>query len=241
MFRFISDDLDHPERRHPSAFDVWRSVRKQLGPGQKITALTSGPLTNLASIISMSDMDAGSVIEVCSSLFIKFAPLVVGCKLSWYSLYKILLYIYSLYVQRVYVVGGVVRDGGDDRGNVFTVPSNRYAEFNMFLDPLAAKTVLESGLNITLIPLNVQRKVASFEGVLGALKQHTQHTPESKLVRRLLLLLQQLQREQRKFYHHMVNNEPLWYRSISNSNFFHWPDTPPVLIIYVFFYKPNQT
>lgn len=165
--RFISDDLDHPERRHPSAFDVWRSVRKQLGPGQKITALTSGPLTNLASIISLSDMDAGSVIE------------------------------------RVYVVGGVVRDGGDDRGNVFTVPSNRYAEFNMFLDPLAAKTVLESGLNITLIPLNVQRKVASFEGVLGALKQHTQHTPESKLVRRLLLLLQQLQREQRKFYHHM--------------------------------------
>lgn len=144
-------------------------------------------------------------------------------------------------MQRVYVVGGVVRDGGDDRGNVFTVPSNRYAEFNMFLDPLAAKTVLESGLNITLIPLNVQRKVASFEGVLGAMKQHTQHTPESKLVRRLLLLLQQLQREQRKFYHHMVNNDPLWYRSISNSNFFHWPDTPPVLIIYVFFYKPNQT
>jgi inosine-uridine nucleoside N-ribohydrolase len=108
-------------------------------------------------------------------------------------------------MQRVYVVGGLIRDGGDEKGNVFTVPSNRYAEFNMFLDPLAAKTVLESSLNITLIPLTVQRKVASFEGVLGALKQRTQHTPESKLVHRLLLLLHQLQRKQ-KIYHHMVSD-----------------------------------
>lgn len=75
----------------------------------------------------------------------------------------------------------------------------------MFLDPLAAKTVLESSLNITLIPLTVQREVASFEGVLGALKQRTLHTPESKFVQRLLLLLQQLQRKQ-KFYDHMVND-----------------------------------
>ena len=108
-------------------------------------------------------------------------------------------------MQRVYVVGGLLRDGSDEKGNVFTVPSNRYAEFNMFLDPLAAKTVLESSLNITLIPLTVQRKVASFEGVFGALKHRTQHTPESKLVHRLLLLLQQLQRKQ-KFYHHMVSD-----------------------------------
>jgi len=71
MIRFTSDDLDHPERRHPHAFDVWQSVRKQLGPGQKITVLTSGPLTNLANI-SLSDMDASSVIEVSS-----FCPLVV--------------------------------------------------------------------------------------------------------------------------------------------------------------------
>jgi len=42
-------------------------------------------------------------------------------------------------MQRVYVVGGLLRDGSDEKGNVFTVPSNRYAEFNMFFDPLAAK------------------------------------------------------------------------------------------------------
>lgn len=163
--RYTSENPDHPERRQPHAFDVWQSVRKQLGPDEKITVLTNGPLTNLANI-SLSDMDASSVIE------------------------------------RVYVVGGLIRDGGNEKGNVFTLPSNRYAELNMFLDPLAAKTVLESSLNITLIPLNAQGKVASFEGVLGALKQRTQHTPESKFVHGLLSVLQELRRKQ-KLYRHM--------------------------------------
>ncbi|WVZ98487.1 hypothetical protein U9M48_043926 [Paspalum notatum var. saurae] len=163
--RYTSENSDHLERRQPNAFDVWQSVRKQLGPGEKITVLTNGPLTNLANI-SLSDMDASSVIE------------------------------------RVYIVGGLLRDGGNEKGNVFSLQPNRYAELNMFLDPLAAKTVLESSLSITLIPLNVQGKVASFEGVLGALKQHTQHTPESKFVHGLLSLLQELRRKQ-KLYHHM--------------------------------------
>ncbi|KAG2627621.1 uncharacterized protein LOC120698746 isoform X3 [Panicum virgatum] len=163
--RYMSENLDHPERQQPHAYDVWQSIRKQLGPGEKITVLTSGPLTNLANI-SLSDIDASSVIE------------------------------------RVYVVGGHIRDSGHDKGNVFTVPSNRYAEFNMFLDPLAAKTILESSLNITLIPLTVQRKVASFEGILAALEQHTQHTPESRFVHGLISLLQKLQRKQ-KLYDHM--------------------------------------
>ncbi|KAG2619369.1 hypothetical protein PVAP13_3NG141410 [Panicum virgatum] len=166
--RYMSENLDHPERQQPHAYDVWQSIRKQLGPGEKIAVLTSGPLTNLANI-SLSDIDASSVIE------------------------------------RVYVVGGHIRDSGHDKGNVFTVPSNRYAEFNMFLDPLAAKTILESSLNITLIPLTVQRKVASFEGILAALEQHTQHTPESKFVRGLISLLQKLQRKQ-KLYDHMVKD-----------------------------------
>ncbi|KAF8765666.1 hypothetical protein HU200_008163 [Digitaria exilis] len=163
--RYMSENLDHPERRQPHPYDVWQSVRKQLRPGEKITVLTSGPLTNLANI-SLSDMDASSAIE------------------------------------RVYVVGGNIRDRGNEKGNVFTVPSNRYAELNMFLDPLAAKKVLESSLNITLIPLTVQRKVASFEGVLAALEQPTQHTPESRFVHGLISQLQELQRKQKE-YHHM--------------------------------------
>uniref|UniRef100_J3M724 Inosine/uridine-preferring nucleoside hydrolase domain-containing protein n=2 Tax=Oryza brachyantha TaxID=4533 RepID=J3M724_ORYBR len=162
--RYAPGTLDHPEVRQPLALEVWQSVRKQLDPGEQITVLTNGPLTNIANI-SLSDRYASSVIE------------------------------------RIYVVGGVIKDRGDDNGNVFTVPSNKHAEFNMFLDPLAAKTVLESDLEITLIPLTAQRKAASFQAVLEAL-QDTQHTPESKFVHELLSLLQELQRKQ-KLYHHL--------------------------------------
>ncbi|TVU19334.1 hypothetical protein EJB05_35478 [Eragrostis curvula] len=104
-------------------------------------------------------------------------------------------------IESVYVVGGHVRDENGSNGNVFTDPSNRYAEFNMFLDPLAAKTVLESPLDITLIPLSSQRKAASFQGIIEALK-HSDDTPESKFVHRLLLLLHDLQ-QKHKLYSHM--------------------------------------
>ncbi|OQU77984.1 uncharacterized protein LOC8085119 isoform X3 [Sorghum bicolor] len=157
-------NTDHPELRQPLAFEVWQSIKEQLPPSEKITILTSGPLTNLANIM-LSDRNTSSVIE------------------------------------KVYVVGGHIRGENDSKGNVFTVPSNRYAEFNMFLDPLAAKTVLESSLDITLIPLRSQRKVASFKSILHALK-HTDHTPESSFVHRLLLLLHELQQKHR-LYHHM--------------------------------------
>ncbi|EHA8588763.1 putative Pyrimidine-specific ribonucleoside hydrolase RihA, partial [Cocos nucifera] len=59
----------------------------------------------------------------------------------------------SSVIQNVYVVGGHILDECDEKGNIFTVPSNKYAEFNMFLDPVAAKKVIESDLPITLIPL----------------------------------------------------------------------------------------
>uniref|UniRef100_A0A0A9DFN1 Inosine/uridine-preferring nucleoside hydrolase domain-containing protein n=1 Tax=Arundo donax TaxID=35708 RepID=A0A0A9DFN1_ARUDO len=107
----------------------------------------------------------------------------------------------SSVIESVYVVGGHIRDENRSKGNVFTVPSNRYAEFNIFLDPLAAKTVLESTLDITLIPLSSQRKAASFRAILQALK-HAGRTPESSFVHRLLLLLHDLQ-QKHKLYRHM--------------------------------------
>ncbi|KAF6995848.1 hypothetical protein CFC21_012278 [Triticum aestivum] len=174
--RYTPESTDDPEHRQPLAFEVWQSVRRQLCPGDKITLLTSGPLTNLANI-SLSDRDASSVIE------------------------------------RIYVVGGLIKDGGHEKGNVFTVPSNRYAEFNMFLDPLAAKTVLESNLNITLIPLPAQRKAASFESVLEALEQ-TQQTPESKFVRQLFALLKELQSKE-KLYHHVFLVRFTWFKDLT--------------------------
>uniref|UniRef100_A0A0E0L2F5 Inosine/uridine-preferring nucleoside hydrolase domain-containing protein n=1 Tax=Oryza punctata TaxID=4537 RepID=A0A0E0L2F5_ORYPU len=106
----------------------------------------------------------------------------------------------SSVIKSVYVVGGHIRDDSNTKGNVFTVPSNTYAEFNIFLDPLAAKTVLDSTLDITLIPLRAQRKAASFHALLEALK-HAE-TPESRFVHHLLTLLHNLQ-QKHQLYHHM--------------------------------------
>ncbi|PRQ42055.1 putative hydrolase [Rosa chinensis] len=65
----------------------------------------------------------------------------------------------------VFIVGGHIVDENDNdnaRGNVFTVASNEYADFNMFLDPLAAKAVFDSKLNITMIPWKTQKQVSTF-------------------------------------------------------------------------------
>ncbi len=54
-------------------------------------------------------------------------------------------------LEGITVMGGAVRT----RGNI-----TPYAEFNIFSDPLAAKIVLESGLPITLVPLDVTHQVS---------------------------------------------------------------------------------
>ncbi|XP_048538707.1 uncharacterized protein LOC125517541 isoform X2 [Triticum urartu] len=107
----------------------------------------------------------------------------------------------SSVIKSVYVVGGHIRDENDSNGNVFTVPSNRYAEFNLFLDPLAAKVVLESTMDITLIPLSSQRKASSFQTLLESL-EYAENTPESSFVLHLLSLLHDLQ-QKHQLYHHM--------------------------------------
>lgn len=105
-------------------------------------------------------------------------------------------------LQDVYIVGGHINRTVTDQGNVFTIPSNNYAEFNMFLDPLAAKTVLGSDLNVTLIPLSIRRRVSSFSGILkGHCRQ--KRTPESRFAYSLLSNLNLL-RQTRKRYLHMV-------------------------------------
>jgi purine nucleosidase len=53
-------------------------------------------------------------------------------------------------LKEVVIMGGAVRV----KGNV-----TPHAEFNIFVDPLAAKMVLESGLPITLVPLDVTHQV----------------------------------------------------------------------------------
>ena len=54
-------------------------------------------------------------------------------------------------LKEVVIMGGAVRT----KGNI-----TPYAEFNIFVNPLAAKIVFESGLPITLVPLDVTHQVS---------------------------------------------------------------------------------
>ncbi|KAM5569140.1 hypothetical protein ABKV19_016582 [Rosa sericea] len=158
-------DTDNPELRQPLALEVWESVMKTLHPGSKVTILTNGPLTTLASIILLEN-------NTCSL------------------------------IQDVYIVGGHISRSENDKGNVFSIPSSEYAEFNMFLDPLAAKTLFDSSLNITLIPLGIQHRVSSFPKILKRLRSTKKTTPEALFARRLLSRLYRLQ-QLHHTYHHM--------------------------------------
>ncbi|XP_029129010.1 uncharacterized protein LOC109807402, partial [Cajanus cajan] len=103
-------------------------------------------------------------------------------------------------IEEVYVVGGHISSNANDKGNIFSVPSNQYAEFNMFLDPLAAKTVFESKVNMTLIPLSTQRRVSSFPSIIGELRR-TPRTPEAVFSERLLSTLYRLKRTHYRYQH----------------------------------------
>ena len=56
-------DTEHPELRQPVAMEVWKNVSRAVNPGDKVTILTNGPLTNLANIL-LSDKNATSFIQV---------------------------------------------------------------------------------------------------------------------------------------------------------------------------------
>ncbi|KAH6755511.1 inosine-uridine preferring nucleoside hydrolase family protein [Perilla frutescens var. hirtella] len=103
-------------------------------------------------------------------------------------------------IQDIFIVGGHIRKYKTDKGNVINTPSNEYAELNMFLDPLAAKTVFDSRHNITLIPLSMQRRVSRFDEVLGSLNLNKK-TPESIFARHLLSRLDWLKRAHPRYQH----------------------------------------
>ncbi|KAE9609577.1 hypothetical protein Lal_00006781 [Lupinus albus] len=103
-------------------------------------------------------------------------------------------------IQEVYVLGGHISMNASDKGNVFSIPTNQYAEFNMFLDPLAAKSVLESELNITLIPLSIQQRVSSFSTIIGRLRG-TRKTSEVVFSKHLLSRLYRLKGIHHRYQH----------------------------------------
>ncbi|XP_010546907.1 PREDICTED: uncharacterized protein LOC104818832 isoform X2 [Tarenaya hassleriana] len=103
-------------------------------------------------------------------------------------------------IKEVCIVGGHINHNETDEGNVFTIPSNKYSEFNMFLDPLAAKIVLESDLNITLIPLATQRRLNSLETMLNGFR-FARKTPEALFVQSLLTRFHELHQNHHRYQH----------------------------------------
>lgn len=105
-------------------------------------------------------------------------------------------------IEHLYIVGGSFDEADSvQQGNLFTFPSNKNAEFHMFLDPYAAKQVIATTLNITLIPLDIQRKASSFEKLIKEL-EISKETPEAVFVHRLLSTMEHLYRT-RHIYKHL--------------------------------------
>ncbi|XP_076959229.1 nucleoside hydrolase 3-like [Bidens hawaiensis] len=107
----------------------------------------------------------------------------------------------SSIIQEVFVLGGHINyKNNQEKGNVINIPSNKYAELNMFLDPVAAKTVFDSSLDITLIPLHAQREVHAFPEIIKKL-QSKKTTPEAVFTQRLLMRLQRLHQRNHLYQH----------------------------------------
>ena len=109
----------------------------------------------------------------------------------------------SYELQDVFIVGGHIHyKKKKNGGNVFNVPLNKYAELNMFLDPLAAKVVFYSMLDIPLIPLGMQRKVCDISHLIKKLDLKNT-TPEARFSLHLLRRMYHLQGRNHR-YQHMV-------------------------------------
>ena len=63
-------------------------------------------------------------------------------------------------VKELFIMGGAIANLPDGAGNI--TPN---AEFNFWVDPEAAQVVLQSGIPITLSPLNVSRKTAMTKSI----------------------------------------------------------------------------
>ncbi len=83
-------------------------------------------------------------------------------------------------VEMVYIMGGAV----DVPGNVGTSHAgidNSVAEWNIYVDPRAAAIVLQSGVPVTLVPLDVTNHVPITTNFIERLKKDRK-TPEAKFI-----------------------------------------------------------
>ena len=87
-------------------------------------------------------------------------------------------------IREIYIMGGAV-DVEGNVGNSGVGIQNEYAEWNIYIDPVAANIVFQSGIPITLVPLDATKYVPITRNFYKALDKN-RTTPASNLVYELL-------------------------------------------------------
>lgn len=89
-------------------------------------------------------------------------------------------------ITMIYIMGGAINVSGNLQGGMET--DNTSAEWNIYVDPLAADQVIQSGVPITLVPLDATNQVPITRAFYRGLTQDAT-TPEAEFVNRLLGML----------------------------------------------------
>jgi pyrimidine-specific ribonucleoside hydrolase len=87
-------------------------------------------------------------------------------------------------IKEIYIMGGAVEVEGNV-GNSGVGINNQYAEWNIYIDPVAANIVFNSGIPILLVPLDATKDVPVTRKFYNALGDHL-NTPAANLVHNLL-------------------------------------------------------
>ncbi len=90
----------------------------------------------------------------------------------------------SANIKEIYIMGGAVESKGNV-GNSGVNIQNEYAEWNIYIDPVAANIVFKSGIPIILIPLDATDDVPVTRNFYKALEKN-RNTPMAKLVYEML-------------------------------------------------------
>ncbi len=87
-------------------------------------------------------------------------------------------------IEDIFIMGGAVKVAGNV-GNSGVGIDNQHAEWNIYIDPVAANIVFDSGAPITLIPLDATRDVPVTHQFYTALGDHL-NTPSANFVHEML-------------------------------------------------------